>query len=58
MTNAEINLEVAKKALGEGKLKGAAHSFITDIQDYDKHELKRLTKKQYSFLNDIYRQHS
>ena len=56
MTNAEINLEVAVKALEEGKLKGTAQSFIEDIKDYNKYQLKKLTKKQYLFLNDIYKQ--
>ena len=56
MTNAEINLEIAVKALEKGKLKGSSQSFIEDIKDYNKHDLKKLTKKQYSFLNDIYKQ--
>ena len=56
MTNAEINLETAVKALNEGKLKGSAQSFIESIKDYNKYQLKKLTKKQYSFLNDIYKQ--
>lgn len=56
MTNAEINLQVAVKALNEGKLKDSAKDFIEDIKDYDKYDLKRLTKKQYQFLNDIYKQ--
>lgn len=58
MTNAEINLEVAVKALNDGKLIGSAQSFIESIKDYDKKDLRRLTKKQYQFLNDIYKQHS
>lgn len=58
MTNAEINLEVAVKALNDGKLTGSAQSFIESIKDYDKKDLRRLTKKQYQFLNDIYKQHS
>jgi hypothetical protein len=57
MTNAEINLSVAKKALEEGKLKGSSKSFVESIQDYDKYDLKRLSKKQYRWLNEIYRQH-
>ena len=56
MTNAEINLEVAVKALNAGKLTGSARSFIEDIKDYDKHDLKMLSKKQYQFLNNIYKQ--
>ena len=55
MTNAEINLEVAIKALEAGLLNGSAESFISDIKDFDKHDLKRLTSKQYHFLNDIYK---
>lgn len=57
MTNAEINLNIAVQALKDGKLKGAAASFIEDIKDYDKRDLKRLTKNQYKFLNDTYRDH-
>lgn len=56
MTNAEINLEVAIKALNAGMLAGSSKSFIEDIKDYDKHDLKKLTKKQYQFLNSIYKQ--
>lgn len=56
MTNAEINLGVAVKALEEGKLKGAAKSFIFSIKDYNKKDLKGLTGKQYQFLNSIYKQ--
>jgi hypothetical protein len=58
MTNAEINLEVAVKALTDGKLKGSAKQFIESIKDYDKYDLRKLSKKQYQFLNDIYKQHS
>jgi hypothetical protein len=58
MTNAQINLAIAVKALEEGKLKGSAKSFIEDIKDYDNKDLSKLTKKQYKFLNDIYKQHS
>lgn len=56
MTNAEINLDVAVKALKAGLLKGSAADFISDIQDYDKHDLRGLTPKQYKFLNSIYQQ--
>jgi len=56
MTNAEINLEVAVKALEEGKLKSSAANFIESIKDYDKNDLRKLTRKQYSFLNSIYNQ--
>jgi hypothetical protein len=56
MTNVEMNLEVAVKALKEGKLKGSAVSFIEDIKDFDKKQLKKLSSKQYHFLNDIYKQ--
>lgn len=57
MTNAEINLQIAIKALESGKLKGSAQSFIEDIKGFDKKDLRNLTKKQYQFLNDIYKQH-
>ena len=58
MTNAEINLQVAVKALEEGKLKGSARDFIESIKDYDKKELKNLSAAQYKFLASIYKQHS
>lgn len=58
MTNAEINLEVAVKALNENKLSASAKSFIESIKDYDKHDLRKLSKKQYQFLNDIYKKYS
>lgn len=57
MTNAEINLTIAVKALEANKLTGSAKSFIEDIKDYDKRDLRKLTKKQYQFLNDISNQH-
>jgi hypothetical protein len=56
MTNAEINLDVAVKALKANKLTGSAKDFVESIQDYDKHDLKKLSKKQYQFLNSIYSQ--
>ena len=58
MTNAEINLKGAIKALEDGKLKGSAELFIETIKYYDKYDLKHLTKKQYQFLNSIYKQYS
>lgn len=58
MTNAEINLNVSVKALEEGKLTGSAKSFIEDIKDYDKKDLRKLTHNQYKFLQSIYKQHS
>lgn len=58
MTNAEINLEVAVKALNENKLTGAAKNFVESIKDYDKYDLKNLSPKQYKFLADIYRHYS
>jgi type II secretory pathway component PulF len=57
MTNAQINLEVAVKALEAGKLNGSAKSFIESIRDHSKQDLRKLTSKQYKFLNDIYNQH-
>lgn len=56
MTNAEINLEVAVKALENNELKGSTKSFIEYIKDYDKKDLRKLSAKQYKFLNDIYNQ--
>lgn len=55
MTNIEIDLQVAVKALEAGLLKGSSKSFIEDIKDYDKYDLKKMSKKQYLFLNSIYR---
>lgn len=53
MTNAEINLQIAVKALDEDKLTGSARNFIQQIRNYDKADLKRLTPAQYKFLKDI-----
>jgi hypothetical protein len=55
MTNAEINLQVAVQALKSGLLTGSSESFIDQIKDYDKYDLKKLSKKQYQFLNSIYK---
>lgn len=56
MTNAQINLETAVKALEKGLLNGKAAEFISEIKDYDKGQLKRLTTAQYKFLNSVYKQ--
>lgn len=58
MTNSQINLDIAVKALEAGKLTGTAKSFIEDIQDYSKKQLNNLTSKQYKFLRDIADQNS
>lgn len=58
MTNAQIDLQTAVKALNEQKLKGSAASFIESIKDYSKQELKKLSQKQYKFLRDIAKQNS
>jgi len=54
MTNAQINLSVAVKALEAGKLTGSSKDFIEKIKDFDKKELRKLSAKQYKWLNDIY----
>lgn len=55
MTNGEINLEIAVKALEAGKLNNFETQFVESIKDYDKHDLKNLSKKQYAVLQDIYK---
>jgi hypothetical protein len=56
MTHAEIYLQIAVKALNEGKLTGKSMEFIESIKNYDKKALKRLTSNQFSFLRDIAKQ--
>lgn len=54
MTNAERNLAIAVWGLENDKIKSqSARSFISDIKDFDKRDLKKLSSKQYSFLSDI-----
>jgi len=55
MTNAEINLEVAIKALEAGKLNSFETQFVESIKDYDKHDLKKLSRKQYDVMQSIYK---
>ena len=55
MTNGEINLEIAIKALEAGKLNAFEAEFVESIKDYDKYDLKKLSKKQYSVLQSIYK---
>ena len=55
MTNAEIKLDVAVKALENNELSGSSRDFIESIKDYDKKQLRTLSAKQYEFLNDIYK---
>jgi len=50
MTNAEINLTEAIKNMNDGKLNDYESSFISDIKDYDKKQLKGLSSKQYKFM--------
>jgi hypothetical protein len=54
MTNSEINLDVAVKALNAGKLNSFEISFVKSIKDYNKHDLKKLSKRQYDVLRAIY----
>jgi hypothetical protein len=55
MTNCEINLSVAIKALDAGKLNYFESNFVKSIKDYDKYDLKKLTRKQYDVLQSIYK---
>lgn len=55
MTNGEINLEIAVKALEAGKLNSFETTFVESIRDYDKHDLKNLSRKQYDVLQSIYK---
>jgi hypothetical protein len=47
MTNGEINLQIAKKALEAGKLNDFESKFVESVKDCDKYDLKKLSKKQY-----------
>lgn len=53
MTNAEIRLKAAVKALENGNLNEKESAFIEDIRDYDKKQLRGLSPKQYKWLEDI-----
>lgn len=53
MTNAEINLRYAIKALEEGRLNDREAVFIEEIRDYDKRRLRGLTSRQYAWLAAI-----
>ena len=57
MTNNEINLEVAVKALKAEKLNGFESEFVKSIEDYDKYDLKTLSRKQYDVLQSIYKKY-
>lgn len=50
MTNSEINLSEAIKAMKQGNLSAYEMDFIKDIRDYSKKELKGLSSKQYDLL--------
>ena len=50
MTNAEILLANAKKALEEKLLNSYEEEFIEKISDYSKKELSKLSSKQYELL--------
>jgi hypothetical protein len=54
MTNGEINLEVAVKALEAGLLTSSEKSFIEFIKDYNKYQIRKMSGKQYRFLHDIF----
>ena len=53
MTNVEINLECAVKALEAGKLNNFESNFVNSIKDYSKKELKTLSSKQFLLLREI-----
>jgi hypothetical protein len=53
MTNNEISLEFAVKALESGKLNSFETKFVESIKDYDKNDLKKLSRKQYDILQSI-----
>ena len=55
MTNGEINLDIAIKALNAGKLNDFEAKFVESIKDYDKYDLKKLSKRQYDVLQSIYK---
>ena len=55
MTNGEINLNIAIKALNAGKLDEFETQFVESIKDYDKYDLKKLSKRQYDVLQSIYK---
>ena len=53
MTNSEINLNCALKALKEGRLTAYEAEFVNSIKDYTKKELRNLSSKQYKLLREI-----
>lgn len=53
MTNAEINLNVAVKALEQNLLNSFEEQFVESIKHYTKKDLRGLSSRQYSVLNDI-----
>lgn len=53
MTNVEIDLSCALKALEAGRLTSYEAEFIEAIRDYTKKELKKLSSKQYKLLREI-----
>lgn len=50
MTNAEAKLRDAVDAMQAGKLSSYEKSFVEEIKDYDKKQLKTLSSKQYKLL--------
>jgi hypothetical protein len=53
MTNVEIRLKAAVRALENGNLNENESAFIEDIRDYDKKQLRGLSPKQFKWLEDI-----
>lgn len=54
LTNIEITLAIAVKAMYARLLTENEGKFIRSIQDYDKKQLNNLTEKQYKWLHAIY----
>ena len=53
MTNVEISLNYALKALEAGRLTAYEADFLESIKDYTKKELRNLSSKQYKLLQEI-----
>lgn len=53
MTNTEINLNVAVKALEQNLLNSFEKQFVESIKHYTKKDLRGLSSKQYNVLNSI-----
>lgn len=56
MTNGEINLQIAVRALEQNLLQEKEKGFIESIKDYTKKDLQKM--KNYSWLQDIARRYA